>query len=409
MDAAAAAAYLQTPKAIRDRCQRLFDMACQDRLDHFFCHLNRLPIAADYVLAVMRQHYPKLDVPFHSRWRHFEVNGQSRLMWLEPELSRLSPLERARLKVDLAVTSVLLDAGAGSQWAFVEPTTGKTYKRSEGLAIASFHAFQQGLFSSQSQHPWQADASGLAQLSETALANAFQVTPANPLVGLSGRVGLLQKLGQALTQAPDLFGGETPRPGGLVDYLTAQTDHGRLSAPSVLAAVLQGFGSIWPGRITLAGIPLGDVWLHPALPDIGPGSQLAPFHKLSQWLTYSLLEPLMELGLAITDLDMLTGLAEYRNGGLFLDLEVLTPKHPEVTATAHAPDDPAIVEWRALTLILLDRLAESLRLTLNLSAEELPLVKVLQGGTWAAGRQIAAEKRPGGPPPIQLASDGTVF
>ena len=67
------------------------------------------------------------------------------------------------------------------------------------------------------------------------------------------------------------------------------------------------------------------------------------------------------------------------------------------------------MEWRALTVVLLDRLAGRLRARLGLDATALPLAKVLEGGTWAAGRRIAAEKRAGGPPPIALSSDGAVF
>lgn len=408
MDASQAAHYLQQPAAIRERCGQLFELACKQQLEHFACDLERLPAAADYVLGVMRSHYPQLQVPFHSRWRHFEVAGQSRLAPWQPQLDALDPLERARLKVDLAVVSVLLDAGAGAHWRYREPGTGDTFQRSEGLAIASLHSFFQGCFSSQPALP-RADAQGLSQLTEAALAAAFQVSDTNPLVGLSGRVQLLQQLGQVLPQSPERFGADCPRPGGLVDYLLAQADRNRLAAPAVLQAILQGLGPIWPGRLTLAGQPQGDVWPHPALPDSGPGSQLVPFHKLSQWLTYSLLEPLMELGLTITDLDALTGLAEYRNGGLFLDLGVLVPRHGAVTAAAHRPDSAVIVEWRALTVILLDRVAQQIRRDLHLDAESLPLAKVLQGGTWTAGRQIAKEQRPGGPPPLQIISDGTVF
>ncbi|PSN18614.1 DUF1688 domain-containing protein [filamentous cyanobacterium CCP5] len=404
-----AAAYLQTPEAIRDRCAQLFDLACRGELEHFACDLDRLPAAADYVLGVIQTHYPDLAVPFHSRWRHFEVVGQSRLETLEPQLSQLSPLEQARLKFDLAVTSVLLDAGAGADWRYREPGTGLEFGRSEGLAIASFHGFSQGLFSSQPESPLQADAAGLEGLSPEALADAFQVGPDNPLVGVAGRVNLLQKLGIVITQYPDLFGVEQPRPGGLVDYLVNQASDGSLPAPVVLRAILQGLGSIWPGRLSLDGVPLGDVWPHPALPDTGPGSQLVPFHKLSQWLTYSLLEPLMDLGLTITDLDALTGLAEYRNGGLFIDLGVIVPRHGAIVSQPHPPDSTVVVEWRALTVMLLDRTADQIRKTLGLSPKALPLAKVLQGGTWTAGRHIAQEKRPGGPPPIQIISDGTVF
>ncbi|NJO53044.1 MAG: URC4/urg3 family protein [Leptolyngbyaceae cyanobacterium RM2_2_4] len=145
-----------------------------------------------------------------------------------------------------------------------------------------------------------------------------------------------------------------------------------------------------------------------ALRDTGFGSHLVPFHKLSQWLTYSLLEPLQELGLEITGLNQLTGLPEYRNGGLCLDLGLLQAKHAAVTHDPHLPQSEVIVEWRSLTVILLDQIAAAVRAKLAMDETALPLVKVLQGGTWSAGRQIAANLR-GGSPPIQLESDGTVF
>jgi hypothetical protein len=68
-----------------------------------------------------------------------------------------------------------------------------------------------------------------------------------------------------------------------------------------------------------------------------------------------------------------------------------------------------VVEWRALTVALLDRLADALRQKLKLDAVALPLAKVLEGGTWAAGRAIARERRPDGAPPLKIVSDGTVF
>ncbi len=411
--AEAATVYLQSPQAVRDRTRALFNLAQQDQLQHWRYHPEALPAAAAYVLDVMGQQYPDGEIPFHSRWRHFEVEGRSRLDLLEPELSLLDPLEQARLKVDLAITSVLLDAGAGSRWRYREPGTGMEFQRSEGLAIASFHSFIAGLFSSQPDQPWQADATGLTQLTVNQLSKAFQVTDDNPLLGLQGRIALLQKLGHTLHQQPQLFGIDAPRPGNLVDYWIQKSTDNQLSAPTILQTILLGLGPIWPGRVELAGVNLGDVWPHPQLPtptsDQGPGSNLVPFHKLSQWLTYSLLEPLADLGLTITNLDQLTGLAEYRNGGLFLDCGVLSLKDPAAMDQSHPPDSPLIVEWRALTLCLLDDLATHIRHTLGVDAAALPLAKILQGGTWTAGRQIAAEKRVGGGPPIQLASDGTVF
>ena len=134
-----------------------------------------------------------------------------------------------------------------------------------------------------------------------------------------------------------------------------------------------------------------------------------PFHKLSQWLAYSLVEPLEEAGTRVVDLDALTGLPEYRNGGLLVDCGALRVKRRELLTTPLPPGDEAVVEWRALTVALLDDIAAHVRLHLGLDAEALPLVKVLEGGTWLAGRRLAAQRRAGGAPPIAVASDGTVF
>lgn len=405
--------YLLGAPAVRDRCRLLFTAACAGQLDHFRCDLAQLPTAAAYVDQVMAHQYPDGAIPVHSRWRHFEVDGESRLALLEPALSQLNALERARLQGDLVMVSVLLDAGAGPDWRYVEPTSGRTFSRSEGLALASVHAFRAGLFSSDPAHPWQADALGLRQLTEADLAVAFQVSTANPLVGLGGRVALLNTLGQVLQQQPSYFGGPAgstaPRPGHLMDYWLATAPAGRLSAPQVLHTLLHSLGGIWPGRTELGGVNLGDVWPHPYLADTGPGTTLVPFHKLSQWLAYSLLEPLADLGLTLTDLDGLTGLPEYRNGGLLVDMGVLVPCHDGVTTQAHSPDSAVIVEWRALTVIALDHLATALRQRRGATPTTLPLAQILQGGTWTAGRQVARERRAGGGPPIRLISDGTVF
>ena len=427
-----AIAYLRTPAAIRERCDRLYTLACADQLHHFRCNLHQLDRVANYVIEVIRAEYPDLNIPFHSRWRHFEVGNVPRLAELEQHLAGLTPLQKAQTKFDLAIVSVLLDAGAGSDWQYHEHETGLVFRRSEGLAVASFRMFCQGAFSSDSQCPLQADAQGLQQLTAQKLAQGFQVSQANPLLGVEGRVELLQRLGQSLNTMPQLFGRENPRPGNLVNYLlglqlgagdwelgTGKTEFpipspqspipNQLAASKVLSAVLEGLGNIWPGRLAIAGVNLGDVWLHPALKGDKISAQYIPFHKLSQWLTYSLLEPLQELGLEITGLDELTGLPEYRNGGLCLDLGLLEVKDSAILQERHLPGSEVIVEWRALTVSLLDRIAAAIRQHLNLSATQLPLVKVLQGGTWTAGRRIAAELRVGGVPPIQIESDGTVF
>ena len=134
-----------------------------------------------------------------------------------------------------------------------------------------------------------------------------------------------------------------------------------------------------------------------------------PLHKLSQWLSYSLIEPLEWAGYTVVGLDDLTGLPEYRNGGLFLDTGVIALKDPSEAAQPHAVDSALVVEWRALTVALLDLIADPIRQKLGLDANRFPLAKVLEGGTWATGRRLARERRGDGSPPLVIVSDGTVF
>jgi hypothetical protein len=400
-DVADQIAYLRSPLAIRARCENVLESGLAGTLAHFSVNLDALPAVAKRVVETTRAAYPDLNIPVHGRTNHFRAGGIDRVAAFD---AKLSAEDRARAWVDLIVVSVLLDAGAGDAWRFREPGTGAVIGRSEGLAVASLHAFEAGLFSSDPAQPLRADANGLRALDPAQLAAAFQASGENPLAGVDGRIGLVRALGDAIAKSPTIFPGA--RPGGLVDYLRRD---GGIPSTELLRALLEGLAPIWPGRIELAGTNLGDVWRHPAAGGDGPTAGLVPFHKLSQWLAYSLFEPLERAGIAVLQPGALTGLPEYRNGGLFVDLGVLVPKHAEVTRDEHAPGDEVIVEWRALTVALLDRVSELVRELLGKTPGELPLACILEGGTWATGRRVAAELRPGGGPPIRIASDGTVF
>jgi hypothetical protein len=173
--------------------------------------------------------------------------------------------------------------------------------------------------------------------------------------------------------------------------------------------LLEALGPIWEARPTLRGVPLGDCWPHPALEGARAEDGFVPLHKLSQWLTYSLIEPLENAGISVSDVPELTGLAEYRNGGLLVDMGLLTPLEPTALMKTYAVADPFVVGWRALTVALLDRLAPLVAAELGLTPQVFPLACALEGGTWAAGRLIARTMRAGGGPPFHVASDGTVF
>lgn len=400
-----AISFLRSPAAVRERCAAVLEHVRAGRSPHFSLNLAALERAADVTLEVMRRAYPGLqNIPVHSRVNHFKVGGLNRLERFD---AISEPRERARTLTELIVTSVLLDAGAGAEWRFVEPETGYVASRSEGLALASYHCFCGGAFSSRPSEPLRADADGLAAVTPELLGRAFQVDAEHPLVGLEGRAALLRKLGASVRANPSAFG-EQPRVGGLCDVLVARARDGQLPASELLLLVLTALGPIWPPRTQCLGVELGDAWRHPGAAGEGPSRGIVPLHKLSQWLSYSLLHPLALAGVTVSDVDGLTGLGEYRNGGLFIDSGVLVPRRAEAWTELHEPSSELVIEWRASTVALLDRLALSLRQRLNLDARSLSLGQVLEGGTWAAGRQLAMERRQGAPP-LRIRSDGTLF
>lgn len=429
----AARSFLLSTAAIRERCANVLTAVEAGQSNFFTIDRGRLDACARKVVEVTLSRYPDLRIPYHSRWRHFEAGGVDRYrlfkqrfesLWARPgqpaadsdgDPARVA--ERARAEIDLAVVSVLLDAGAGAEWHYVtSPTvaTGSTtatgatmLRRSEGLGVASFDLFMAGAFSSQTAMPLRADATGLGRVSIATIERGFQVRQDNPLIGVAGRVQLLQRLGEALSAQPQIFG-VTARPGGLYDSLAQPGQRKSIKATDILHGILTGLASIWPAENRFEGHPVGDCWPHRLAGGQGTSAGWVPIHKLSQWLTYSLLEPFERAGIVVTDLDDLTALAEYRNGGLLLDLGVIRWRDAQMALQAYRPADEAVIEWRALTLALMPALADAIRQKLKLNAAALPLAKILEGGTWAAGRVLAQERR-GGLPPFNIVSDGTVF
>ena len=184
---------------------------------------------------------------------------------------------------------------------------------------------------------------------------------------------------------------------------------------------------VWPkDRTTVGGHPIGDAWplsilcnQNTALDgnDSNP-KYIQPFHKLTQWLTYSLMVPFQRmLSIHWTNAECLTALAEYRNGGLFIDLGALSLK-PEARdrglekSRGELPlfeaGDDVIIEWRAMTLVLVDQLYLLIRARMD--GVNLTMAQLLEAGTWKSGREIAAQRRPKTKSsPILIDSDGTVF
>jgi hypothetical protein len=140
----------------------------------------------------------------------------------------------------------------------------------------------------------------------------------------------------------------------------------------------------------------------PRSPPAQPWETIVPFHKLTQWLCYSLMVPMTKLlNVRFAGAELMTGLPEYRNGGLLVDTGLLTLKEAdrerglkiyhetigdgnavEVVPTFE-PSDDVIVEWRAVTVGFLDELLAAVNTGLGLQgSQQLTLAQMLEAGTW---------------------------
>ncbi|KAJ5775523.1 uncharacterized protein N7511_000534 [Penicillium nucicola] len=436
------AAYLRSIHAVRERSTIILNKAKNNQLKHFDVDLSKFEATASYVVSIIKRDYaPDYEsIPPHGRWQHFDVGGRPRVdQLLQSWPSRIDAQERTRRLIDLFVVSVLLDAGAGNKWSYRSKESGKVFSRSEGLAVASLEMFKSGLFSSDPTEPCQVDGAGLKKMTAEMLAKGMQHSEQNPLAGIEGRTGLLIRLAEALNNQ-DFFGVDA-RPGNMLDYLLGHPSTLASSVPIVplttlWSVLMDGFAPIWPpSRTQIDGVPIGDAWKCSDLPTSPPAQQwesIVPFHKLTQWLCYSIMVPMSKLmHIHFAGSDLLTGLPEYRNGGLLIDLGLLSLKpedmqrgidaykenarikgQPNVeVAPLFSADDDVIVEWRAVTVGFLDELLEEVNSQLGLRGEEqLSLAQMLEAGTWKGGREIAEVSRPNTKePPIMIRSDGTVF
>ncbi|CAO3647740.1 unnamed protein product [Cunninghamella echinulata] len=405
--------YLRTLDSVRERCYSVYERAQENKLNYFNVDETKLEQIIQEVEEITRERFGVNlnNIPPHSRLNHF---GNNRLEDLREKWQTVDALEQTRRWINLVLVT----------WKYTTKE-GQAIGRSEGLAIASLDMFLNGYFSSDTVIKDRVDAKGLEKLTTDTISQGFQVSSSNPLVGLEGRSNLLKKLANVLTSQDIYFKrGDSIRPGHLVDYLLDKSAGDKIINVIDIWEIVMSLAPMWPARITINNIPLGDVWPCTCLEDKGNYENLVPFHKLSQWLTYSLIDALQQssLGIKINGIEKMTGLPEYRNGGLLIDFGLLSlkPNHlqrglqyaqEQKMDDADVPlfdgNDPLIVEWRALTVVYLDKIHIGIQKSLN---QKLSLTQVLEAGTWNAGRKVAAKLRPtNGGPPIAIKSDGTIF
>lgn len=452
--------YLRSLGAVRERSKIVTDKALRNELLHFDVDMTKFSDVVTFVARIIKRDYdaPFTNIPAHGRHQHFCIGGRDRVAALLSAFGDdVDNSEKCRRMIDLYLISVLLDAGAGTEWSYKSQENGRVYRRSEGIAVASLELFKQGLFSGNAGNKFQVDKEGLRRLTAERLAEGLQSKPGNIMSGVDGRATLLLGLAEALEEKKEYFG-EDGRPGNMIEYLLSHPSTQASSMPIVPLPVLwnvlmDGMASIWPSsRTTINGATLGDAWPCQSLPQPTPNphtsglspfppgqnspalwESILPFHKLTQWLCYSLMHPMQTLlGIHFAGTELLTGLPEYRNGGLFVDLGVLTLKPDDMqrgldnyaehfrssgvkgveVAPMFKASDDVVVEWRGVTVGFLDMLRVEVNKALKseLNGNELSLPQLLEAGSWKGGREVAEVSRPNTKEaPILIDSDGTVF
>ncbi|KAH7310634.1 hypothetical protein B0I35DRAFT_357901 [Stachybotrys elegans] len=423
--------YLLSLGSIRDRAEIVAQAAKAKQLTHFDFEEDKMDDVVDFVASVIKRDFGPdryHTIPPHGRWQHFEVGGVPRVAGLIDEWTShgLDKLEVTRRLIDLFFVSVLLDAGAGDHWRYTEPGTDRVYERSEGIAVASLDMFKNLAFQSSGAGAGPiVDGPGLEQLDTGSLISGFQISDQNPMLGVESRAALLRSLGRSLNSQTDVFG-PSGRPGNLVDYVIShKLESGKLDVLFLWDTLQTLLIPVWPkDRTVVGGQPIGDAWpLSTIKQAVGAdgtdvSKTIQPFHKLTQWLTYSLMVPFDRvLGLEWANAQSLTCLAEYRNGGLFVDMGVLRLKPDSLARGLQASGgelpmfeagDDVVVEWRAMTLVLVDILYGKIQSRMD--GASLSMAQLLEAGTWKSGREIAAQRRPQTKSsPIIIKSDGTVF
>lgn len=134
----------------------------------------------------------------------------------------------------------------------------------------------------------------------------MQVSDSNPMTGIEGRATLLVRLGTVLADPANTAYFTSPtdptskRPGHIIDYLLAHPTSQQIPSASsyniavkietLWEIVVSGLSGVWPAaRSKIDGVSLGDVWPVGCLKNEGKDPYVS-FHKLSQWLSYSLIE-----------------------------------------------------------------------------------------------------------------------
>jgi len=377
------------PDEIRRKARMMLDLAAEGRFAHVGVDLDKLDLAVTMVLETTKENYPEFQIPPYGIWRSFEAGGIDRWQAMASARSFETAEEMLAAAADLAILGISMTTLHPSAWRYEDRMTETVAAQTQASALAAFHMFASGSFSSEMTDPYRADADALVRMDLKELAAGLQWDDRDHTDYLQVMQRHLKRLGESLALRPDLFGeGEATRPGLLAVRLAKESD-GAIDAGLVLDRLLEALAPVWEGGATAGDIWLGDSFTHSAL----PGSDvhaIVPFHLAAQQMVYSLVEPFAWAGFEVAGLEKLTAPADLAHAALFVHSGVLT-LHDDSSGLSPEAIRDRMVEIRAVTIALTDKLAERLASGLGLSLEQVPFTCILEGGTSRAGNRLVEQ------------------
>ncbi|MCB2055229.1 MAG: DUF1688 family protein [Geminicoccaceae bacterium] len=346
--------------AVRERCWAVLARVERGASRHFELDARPVPAEAENLARLIARD----GVVMPTGWGHLHHTADptgGALFALHGRLGGTSAHERARCGFDLAALWATLHLD------FARPSrAGLSLEEVTRLVAA-------GRFASDDATPC-ADAEGLRRFAGTEA----------PSAEVGSR---LTTLASTLDAHPDFFSAPG-RFGGLLDRLPTGDDPATIDARTVFAATEPLTPALARGGVRIAGRETGDVR---RLEGIAPNREhagLVPLHAARQQLVLDLSDPLAEAGVTMVNLQALTASATAASCDHMLTLGLVVPRHAAVGRLVHPMGSDIAVELRALTVALVDRLADRVRQTLDIEAGRLPAVAMM-----VPIAQRAAEKR----------------
>lgn len=377
------------PEEIRRRSHDLLAAAEGNELRHVDVDLSKLGDVLLTLLETTRENYPDFHIPPYGVWRDFEVGGIDRWAALANARAFESAEEMLAAAGDLAILGAFMKTMHPAGWTFEDQMTGTRVSGNQASALAAFHMFAAGSFSSEMTDPYRVDADTLIRMEKDELALGLQWDLQQDVDLLEAMQKHLKRFGEALALRPDLFSKDDATRPGLLAVELANKSGEAVSARIVLDKLLEALAPVWVGGAEAGDIMLGDSFRHSGDAGIAEGT-VFPFHMAAQEMVYALVEPFAWAGFEVADLELLTAPADDTHASVFTKSGVLKIKDGPQTPMEDSVRD-RMVEIRAATLALTDRLADLLRRELDVPAEQLPLTCILEGGTCRLGTRILEE------------------